>query len=377
MTAGAPHREIESLPEMAVSGRAERVRRAVADAGHDALVVTRLTNIRWLTGFTGSAGIVALTPDRMTLVTDGRYDSQAGSELAAARVDADVEITTTEVGHRLRAALGDSKRVALEADDVTWTQLEKFQEHWLPDVELGATSGLVAELRRAKDDGEVARIRAAATITDRALADLRPRIEPGISEHHLGLELDAAMRRAGASGPAFETIVVSGPNSALPHGRPGPRTLVEGDLVIIDAGAVVDGYRSDMTRTFVVGEPDDDQTRLLDAVQAAQEAGIAAIGPGVAAAEVDAACRDALGEAGLAERFTHGTGHGVGLDIHELPSISRRSKAVLAIGDVVTVEPGVYVDEVGGVRWEDLVHVTADGADILTRSPKQPAIAVP
>jgi Xaa-Pro aminopeptidase len=199
-----------------------------------------------------------------------------------------------------------------------------------------------------------------------------PLLAGGATELDVAAELDHRMRRLGASGSAFETIVAAGPNGALPHARPTGRPVAEGDLVVIDVGATVDGYRSDMTRTYVVGEPTPDQRRHLDVVAEAQAAGVAAVAPGVAAADVDAACRDVIDAAGWGAAFVHGTGHGVGLDIHEGPRVAATSAATLDVGHVVTVEPGVYLPGTGGVRVEDTVVVTAGGRRPLTLAPKDP-----
>jgi Xaa-Pro aminopeptidase len=260
--------------------------------------------------------------------------------------------------------------VGLEADHVTWAQQRSMAAEWFPDAELVATEGVVAQLRRVKDDGEVARIADACRIADEALAAVRPRLHDRLTEADFGVELDFAMRRLGAADVSFETIVASGPNGAKPHHRPGSRTIVDGDLVVLDFGALVDGYHSDMTRTYVVGEPTDTQRRMWDVVAESQRAGVAAVHDGVSGKEVDRVCRSVIADAGWGDAFLHGTGHGVGLLIHEDPRVSSASDATLASGHVVTVEPGVYLPEHGGVRIEDTVVVTSDGCRPLTATPK-------
>jgi len=222
-----------------------------------------------------------------------------------------------------------------------------------------------------KDPGEVARIEAACAIADDALAEVLALVGEGTTERALALALDAAMVARGAEAPSFDTIVASGPASALPHHHPDQRRIVAGDLVVIDFGALVDGYHSDMTRTFVVGEPTAEQVRLYEVVASAQAAGVAAVRPGVTAQQVDAACRDAIEAAGWGERFTHGTGHGLGLLIHENPWINAASVEVLTPGVVLTVEPGVYLASSGGVRVEDTVLVTPSGGRPLTSTSKE------
>jgi Xaa-Pro aminopeptidase len=363
------------LPPMDVAGRVGRLRDViVAGAEADALLVTSLTNIRYLTGFTGSAAVLLVAPDRLLFVTDGRYRDQSAAQLAAAGVEADIEVSNNDQKALLRGAVEAAGigRLGLEADAVTWSAQQAYASDWFADLELVSTTGLVAGLRITKDPGEIARLRAACTIADDAFAEVRGRLAEGLLEQEFGLELDTAMRRRGADDVSFETIVASGPNGALPHHRPGRRKIVEGDLVVIDFGALVDGYHSDMTRTIMVGEPSATQQRMYDVVIEAQAAGVAAVAPGVEAKAVDQACRDVIAAAGWEDAFLHGTGHGVGLDIHEDPRVGKTATAVLAPGHVVTVEPGVYLPDHGGVRIEDTVVVTATGGDPITRAPKDP-----
>jgi Xaa-Pro aminopeptidase len=365
--------DLDALPAMDVPARADRLRAALTDA--DALLVTRLVNVRYLTGFSGSAGVLLVTPDELLLVTDGRYRDQSAEQLAAAGVAARIEVTGTEQRERLAEAVAGRARLALEADHVTWSQQRRYAGEWFPGTELVPTSGLVEGLRLVKDRGEVARIEAAALIADHALATVRPMLDEGPRERDFALALDTEIRRRGASGNSFETIVGSGANGAKPHARPGDRRIRPGDLVVLDFGALVDGYCSDMTRTVAVGEPSETQVRMLEVVTAAQQAGVDAVRAGVAAAAVDKACRDVIAEAGWADAFLHATGHGVGLDIHEQPRVAATGDATLAAGQVVTVEPGVYLPEHGGVRIEDTVVVTDDGCRALTHTAKTPSVA--
>jgi Xaa-Pro aminopeptidase len=253
---------------------------------------------------------------------------------------------------------------------VPWATQRRYASEWFPDADLLPTEDVIEGWRVVKEPAEVARMEAAAAIADAALHASLALLAERPTEAAFALELDAAMRRLGSEGAAFETIVASGPNSARPHHRPGERTVVEGDLVVVDFGATVDGYRSDMTRTVCVGTPAAGQRRLYEVVGEAQAAGRAAVAPGVAARDVDAAARSVIEAAGWGERFPHGTGHGVGLDIHEAPAVARTSTATLTRSSVVTVEPGVYLPGVGGVRTEDTVVVTEDGCRALTRFPK-------
>ncbi len=362
------------FPAMDVAGRATRLRERFDEATCDALLVSRLVNTRYLTGFTGSAGTLVVRRDELVLVTDGRYRDQAAEQLAAAGVEARIEIAQTAAAQQelLASATDGIARLGLEAAHVSWATQRRYAGEWFPDAELVATEGLVEALRQYKDDGELSRMAAAAALADAALATVRHRLGEGPTEAELALELDSEVRRLGADGASFETIVASGPNGAKPHARPGLRRISEGDLVVIDFGALVDGYHSDMTRTTVVGSASPTQQRMLDVVLASQAAGVAAVRGGVECVEVDRACRAVIDDAGWGEAFLHGTGHGVGLDIHEDPRVARSSTATLGVDHVVTVEPGVYLPEHGGVRIEDTVVVTATGSRLLTHAPKEP-----
>ena len=358
------------LAPLRVDGRLDRLRGLLDPAGLDALLVTSNTNVRYLTGFTGSAGSLWVDVDRVVLVTDGRYRDQAPDQVAAAGAVADVVVVGGGDRSPITSLAAGRSRVGLEAGSITWSeQLRLVDLLSGPPV---ATNGLVEGLREMKDEGEVDRIAEAAAIADEAFARVLPSILAGAVEEEIAAALDHAVRSGGASDRAFETIVAAGPNSALPHARPGPRPMLDGDLVVCDFGAMVDGYRSDMTRSLRIGGTGTGRAAdLLGAVLDAQLAGLAVVADGVPIAEVDAACRSTLEAAGLGDAFSHGTGHGVGLDIHEGPAVSSTSTGTLRAGQVVTVEPGAYLGGFGGVRWEDTVLVTADGHRRLTLSPKE------
>ena len=352
--------------------RLVRLRTALADLA-DGLLVTKRQNVRWLTGFTGSAGMLMVLPDRALLVTDGRYQEQAASELGSLRHEIEIEITPNP-DTVLASVARRCSRVALEADDVSWAMSRRAASDWFGSAELIASSGVVEELRAIKEPAEIDRIDAAAGIADEALTGVVSMLVGRASEAEVATELDAAMRRAGADGPGFDTIVAAGPHSAEPHHHPGSRRIERGDLVVVDMGAMVDGYTSDMTRTFSIGEPRPEQRRILDVVWAAHDAGVAIAGPGTPTRAVDAAARDVVRAAGWAEHFVHPTGHGLGLEIHEPLRLSATSDATLAPGHAVTVEPGVYLPGVGGARLEDTLEITASGNRALTRFPVEPVL---
>lgn len=364
---------VDALPSMDVAARAERLRARFEDAGVDALLVTRLPNVRYLTGFTGSAGVLLVAPDELVLVTDGRYAEQSAEQLATARVDARIEVRLTQAAQReaMSAAARGVRRLGLEAHGVTWAQQRAFDGEWFPDAELVPTAHLVEDLRRVKEPAEVARVRAACAIGDEALATVLPGLAEKPTERELALHLELEMRARGATGTSFDPIVASGPNGAKPHARPSNRTIEPGEPVVLDFGCVVDGYCSDMTRTVSAGDPGPDARRVYEVVRAAQQAGRDAVRAGADCAAVDRACRTVIQDAGFGDAFVHGTGHGVGLEIHEAPRVAATARDTLANGYVVTVEPGVYLPGVGGVRIEDTVVVTGDGADVLTTFPKE------
>jgi Xaa-Pro aminopeptidase len=369
------------LPPMDQAGRLGRLRHVIAASDNtnwpglirpDGLLVTSLTNIRYLTGFTGSAGMLFVLPDESVLVTDGRYEVQANEQLDASGVPTRVVVAGAakqkEAAQDLARSLGT---LGLEAAHISWARQRAFDTDWFPSTDLVPTTGLVERLRQIKDEGEVARIEEACRIADEALSLIRPRLSEKLTEAEFGRNLDFEMRELGAAGPSFETIVAAGPNAAKPHHRPGPDTIAEGSPIVLDFGALVDGYCSDMTRTvWVGGIARQELRRAVEVVLASQSAGVAAVRPGVRCSDVDRACRDVIAAAGWAEAFVHGTGHGVGLDIHEAPSVAATSTDTLEPGHVVTVEPGVYLPGIGGVRIEDTVVVTEGGCRPLTSTPK-------
>ena len=358
---------------MNLEARVERVRQALVDTDCDGMVITSLFNVRWLTGFTGSNAAVVINQAHLVLVTDGRYKTQGASQLGQAGSEAELRISATGPDGDIQSLLGGAKRVGLEAANVSWHRQRQIAEA-LPSVELVPLASLIEDLRQIKDSEELACLERAAAIADAAFAETYPLLAApnGISEADYARALESAMDRLGSDEPSFETIVASGPNSALPHARPGPRVISDGDLVVIDFGAKVNGYGSDMTRTILAGagEPTEAQSNLYDAVRRAQQAGVDAVRPNESEANIDRTCRTVLEEAGYGENFIHGTGHSLGLEIHEAPFLSSRSTGTLKEGLVVTVEPGAYLPDFGGVRVEDCVLVTESGCRSLSRSPK-------
>ena len=351
-----------------MTAHADRLEAAVRERELDLVLVTDLGNVRWATGFTGSNGLALIGPDTRTFVTDFRYLSQSADEVPDFRR----EIASSDL---LAGAIGTlppgaSLRVGYDDAAMSVKTFAHLQELVGPEVELVAAGGVVEELRAVKDPEEVARIRAAAQLADAALEVVLERGLVGRTEREVALDLEFEQRRLGAEAVSFPPIVAAGAHGALPHAQPRAVEIPAGTLVVIDWGCRLDGYCSDCTRTYATGDLDARDRGIYALVLEAQEAALAAVRPGPLGREVDAVARRIIADAGHAEHFGHGLGHGVGLDVHEGPRLSTTGETALRAGMVVTVEPGVYVPDAVGVRIEDLVVVTDDGADVLSGLPK-------
>jgi Xaa-Pro aminopeptidase len=345
-------------------GRGDRLEKLLAERELDRMLVTDLTNVRYLTGFTGTNGAVVCGPGIRLFFTDFRY-----TERAAAEVEGWEALT---IGNDWLKGIGEhlEGRVGFEDDHMAVRVLEKLKEK-LPDgVEVVAAGGRVEELRRVKDDEELARIAEASKLADDVWGWALEQGLAGRPEREIARATEARIRELGAD-PSFPAIVAAGPNGALPHAEPGEREIGRGELVVFDMGAQLDGYCSDGTRTFATGDPGEEARAVYEAVRQSQQAGLDAIRAGVKGEDVDTAARAVIDEAGHGEHFGHALGHGVGLEVHEGPRLSQRSDDVLAPGEVVTVEPGVYLAGNLGVRIEDLVVVTEDGLRNLSSLPKE------
>jgi Xaa-Pro aminopeptidase len=339
------------------------------------MLVSDLINVRYLSGFSGSNAALLVYADddaRSRLATDGRYRTQAAKQSPDLQV-----IIERACGPHLGgiAAAEGVARLGFESHVVTVDGYDALAKA-AGDAELVRASGTVEALREVKDDGEIALLRLACEAADAALADLVEHggLKPGRTERQVGRELEALMFDHGADAVSFETIVAAGPNSAIPHHRPTDAQLRSGDFVKIDFGAVVGGYHSDMTRTFILGHGEKWQLEIYELVATAQRAGRDALAPGASLRDVDAASRQVIADAGYGDQFGHGLGHGVGLRIHEAPGINSAAIGTLRAGSAVTVEPGVYLPNRGGVRIEDTLVVGPNGPELLTRFPKELAI---
>ena len=348
-----------------MSDRTQRLVGLIEADGLDALLVTALTNVRYMTGYTGSNGLAIVGPQTRVFVTDFRYVEQA-----AAEVDPTYDRWRDQLD--LFDAIGDALppagelRLGFDDGNVTVRQHGRLRELLDDRVELVAANGLVERLRAIKDADEIERIRVAAKAADAALSQLLERGLVGKTERQLADALERALREHGADRPSFEPVIAAGPHGALPHARPRDVEVGPDQLVVIDWGAEVGGYCSDCTRTVATGEPSGEAREVYELVLAAERAGVGAVSAGVGGREVDAVARTMIEEAGYGEQFGHGLGHGVGVEVHEAPRLSTRSEDELQTGNVVTVEPGVYLPGKFGVRIEDLVVVGDEGPEVLT-----------
>lgn len=351
--------------------RQNELRRRLASSRLDGLLVSHLPNIRYLCGFTGSAGLLLVEEAGSTFFTDVRYDTQAREEVRGAKVIIARQALLKALGERIGARRKKSRRtIGIEAEHLTVAERKRLADLLPSGVRLRNAPALVEKARMVKDEEELGLIREAvklgATLFDRALEVLRP----GVKECELAAEMEYAARRAGAEEMSFPTIIASGARSALPHGRASGQAIAPGGFVVCDFGVILGGYCSDQTRTVWVGAVPEEARHAYESVREAQEVAIAAVRPGISTGEVDAAARKVLRKAGLGRYFTHSTGHGVGLEIHEAPRVAARQTEVLKPGMVITIEPGVYFPGKWGVRIEDMVAVGEDGCEVLTPTSK-------
>jgi Xaa-Pro aminopeptidase len=347
--------------------RAERqaaLRGALRSEGLDALLVTHLPNIRYLTGFTGSAALLLVGDATTTLITDFRYAVQAPAEAGTAAV---VEVDQKSVWDRLSLVLGTAPAASLGIEAQALTVADAERVAGLTRGRLVPTKELVERLRAIKSPEEVAAIRAAATLAQEALAEVLPAVRAGRTEREIGAALEGALRRRGSEWHPFPTIVASGPRAALPHARTSDRTIEPGEWLLLDFGAQVDGYCADLTRTMVVGARADERQRTVyELVRSAQRRALEHLRAGMTGREADALARDVIAARGFGDAFGHSLGHGLGLEVHEAPRLAPTAEAALPVHAVVTVEPGIYLPGWGGVRLEDDVHLGPDGAEILS-----------
>jgi Xaa-Pro aminopeptidase len=355
--------------------RLARLRELVAEAGLDGMLITEPENRRYLSGFTGSAGVLIITAEWQAIATDFRYYEQVRAQCPdwnLIEVGYDFDSRMLDV---LRALKLGARSVGFEADHVSVDQYNHWVRALKGRIKLVHTTHFVGDLRMSKDEEELQAVKRAVALADEALAYIYDWMQPGMTEKQVAWELECYMRTHGASALSFEIILASGPNGALPHTRSGDRVIQAGEPVVMDLGCVVDGYCSDVTRTVCLGEPKDDRyLKVWNLVLEAQEAAEAGLRAGITGVEGDKLARDVIGGAGYGDYFGHGLGHGVGLAIHEDPRLGFTYPGEVPAGAVVTVEPGVYLPGWGGVRIEDMVVMREGGVEILTGAGKVPVL---
>jgi Xaa-Pro aminopeptidase len=362
------------LNATAIPRRLTRLRELLAEQSIDALLVSQPENRAYLSGFTGSAGMLYVSGEQALIAVDFRYYQQVGLESPQFEL---VKVTTnhTDVLPELLARQ-PVKRLGFESDHAAFADVQEWMAI-APEAEWVSTKGLIMEMRAVKDAEEIGTLREAIRLTDEAFAAGLSQMSPGMTERQMAWLIESYIRSHGASAVSFDIVVASGPNGARPHARASDAVLSAGTPIVIDMGARLDGYCADLTRTVCLGQPSEPERfwEVYHTVLRAQQAAEATVRPGLTGQQVDAAARDLIAESGYGEFFGHGLGHGVGLAIHELPRLSRLAPAPLAAGNVVTVEPGIYLPGWGGVRIEDVVLVTENGVEVLTKAPKDPIVS--
>lgn len=347
--------------------RQNKLKSVLAEQGLDGMLISRLSNIRYICGFTGSAGSCIITPNENYFITDGRYMEQSKNEVKGFErfIDYGTHIEIAQKNNLISKGL----KLALESDSLSVSSYNQLTELF-PDVKWESTKMILENLAAVKDKSEIEALRTAVEITDKVFNEVLQLLKIGISEKEIALELAMRYRKYG-EGEAFPSIVASGPNSALPHVQPGERKLKLGDFVVVDAAAKYAGYHADMTRTVVIGKATEKHHEIYELVKKSQQAGIDAVKAGVACKAVDDTTRAVIADAGYGDKFIHSTGHGIGLEIHAYPRLSQQSEEILKENNVVTIEPGIYLTGWGGVRIEDNIVVKKDGSEVLNKTSKE------
>lgn len=345
----------------------QTIRNKFADLNIDSLLITNPYNRRYLTNFTGTAGVVLITENDALFITDFRYTEQAEEQIENFKIIEHKGPIEDEINNQLKKLA--VKRLGFESEHVTFNLYEQYKQTFV--TELIPVKRIIELMRQVKSDDEIAILKQAAKIADDAFIHILNYIRPGVKEIDIAIELEYFMKQAGASAASFDIIVASGYRSSLPHGIASIKTIEDGELVTLDFGAIYNGYCSDITRTVAVGDVDDKLKKIYDIVLGAQMKGVDEIKRGMTGKEADTITRDYITDKGYGHYFGHSTGHGIGLEVHEGPTLSPRSDEVLEPGMVVTVEPGIYIPNVGGCRIEDDIVITEKGNDRLTHSSKQ------
>ncbi|NLY43487.1 MAG: aminopeptidase P family protein [Clostridiaceae bacterium] len=353
---------------MFLKRRLENLQNNIKGKSLDAMLITNAINLTYISGFRGTAGYGIVTRERAFLLTDFRYTQQAHKQAPFFEViqfEGDAMDSINDVLKK-----NNVRSMGFESRHLSCLKYEQFKSK-LCIKDFFPVTDLVESLREIKDESEIEKMRKAAEIADSAFYHILHLIKPGITENEIALELEYFMKKNGAKALSFDTIVASGVRSSLPHGQPSDKRIEAGDLVVLDFGCVYEGYCSDMTRTIGVGSLNEEQKKIYNIVLEAQMKGLNVLKPGITGKEVDRAARDIISSHGYGQNFGHGLGHGVGCEVHEAPRLSVNAEEVLKPGMVVTVEPGIYINDFGGVRIEDMVLITSDGIENFTSSPKE------
>ena len=347
--------------------RVEKLRKKMQEENLDSFLITSPYNLRYLTNFTGTTGLAVITLEKAFFITDFRYTEQAAAQAQGFEIIKNVGPIFEEVADLVQKE--GLRELGFEETTVSFLEYSVLEE--IIDAQLIPISGMIEELREIKDEEEIAIIEKACSIADLAYDHILKMIQPGMTEIEVANQLDFYMRSLGASGVSFETIVASGLRSAMPHGVASKKIIEQGDLITIDFGCYYEGYCSDMTRTFAIGDPGEQLKEIYQIVLEAQLAVLEVAKPGVTGKQLDAVARDYITKHGYGEAFGHSTGHGIGLEIHEGPNVSVRAEKQFVPGNIITDEPGIYLPGIGGVRIEDDLLITSDGNRVLTHSPKE------
>lgn len=347
--------------------RVEKLRKKMQEENLDSFLITSPYNLRYLTNFTGTTGLAVITLEKAFFITDFRYTEQAAAQAQGFEIIKNVGPIFEEVADLVQKE--GLRELGFEETTVSFLEYSVLEE--IIDAQLIPISGMIEELREIKDEEEIAIIEKACSIADLAYDHILKMIQPGMTEIEVANQLDFYMRSLGASGVSFETIVASGLRSAMPHGVASKKIIEQGDLITIDFGCYYEGYVSDMTRTFAIGDPGEQLKEIYQIVLEAQLAVLEVAKPGVTGKQLDAVARDYITKHGYGEAFGHSTGHGIGLEIHEGPNVSVRAEKQFVPGNIITDEPGIYLPGIGGVRIEDDLLITSDGNRVLSHSPKE------
>tara|TARA_B100000700_G_scaffold97774_1_gene109954 strand:+ start:573 stop:1658 length:1086 start_codon:yes stop_codon:yes gene_type:complete len=349
--------------------RANKLSNIIADLGYDGFYITNITNIRYLTGFTGSAGLLFILHNQAFFFTDGRYIQQSKQQVQ----NAEIYIISTNYFDAIKKVIkqfnaGDLK-IAFEATHMSYAYYSDLINNFAK-IDWIKTDSIIENIAAVKDEDEIAALQTAIDITDEVFTKIIPEIKSGVTEKHIAARISYLFKTHGADGDSYESIIAAGPNSALPHARPTEREFQKGDFIVMDFGALYKGYHADMTRTVLIGTPSDKHQEIYDIVLQSNLNGISTAKSGVPCCDVDFACRSIIDQHGYGELFNHSTGHGIGLEVHTLPRIHKNNKILLEKNHVITIEPGIYIPDWGGVRIEDDCLIEVDRCIPMNKSTK-------